>query len=76
MLSKYWNEFNILTKEHFYHSGGKLENRNSIVEALVYNFESHITKHDYELVPEGEQLAFFEKREKYLVDRLKKSLSV
>lgn len=39
MIDKYWNEFNIITKDHFYHSGGKLENRQSVVEALVYNFD-------------------------------------
>lgn len=39
MIDKYWSEFNILTKDHFYHSGGKIENRKSIVEALVINFD-------------------------------------
>lgn len=33
-----WSRFNILTKDHFYHVGGKEENRNPIVEALVVNF--------------------------------------
>lgn len=33
-----WQRFNILTKDHFYHVGGKEENRNSVVEALVVNF--------------------------------------
>src|SRR5690606_23787498 len=39
MISKYWDKFNIVTKDHFYHSGGKIENRKSVVEALVCNFE-------------------------------------
>jgi len=39
MIAKYWDRFNIQTKDHFYHSGGKVENRRSIVEALVYNFQ-------------------------------------
>jgi DNA adenine methylase len=30
-----------LTKEHFYHVGGKEENRNPVVEALVVNFVTH-----------------------------------
>lgn len=30
-----WQRFQILTKEHFYHLGGKEENRNSMVEALM-----------------------------------------
>ena len=39
MVAHYWNKFNILTQKHFYHSGGHIENRHSIVEALVFNFE-------------------------------------
>ena len=39
MIEKYWNKFNIVTKDHFYHSGGNIENRRTIVEALVCNFE-------------------------------------
>lgn len=39
MMSRLWNEFNVCTKDHFYHSGANLENRHSIVEALVFNFE-------------------------------------
>jgi len=38
MISKFWNKFNIVTKDHFYHSGGNIENRRTIVEALVCNF--------------------------------------
>lgn len=39
MIKKFWNKFNIVTKDHFYHSGGNIENRRTIVEALVCNFE-------------------------------------
>lgn len=39
MIKKFWNKFNIITKYHFYHSGGSIENRKSVVEALVCNFE-------------------------------------
>jgi len=39
MLQRYWGQFNITTLNHFYHNGGNLENRHSMVEALVYNFE-------------------------------------
>lgn len=39
MISRYWGRFNVITKEHFYHSGGHIENRHSVVEALVYNFD-------------------------------------
>lgn len=33
----YWEQFNILTREHFYHIGAKEENRNPMIEALVTN---------------------------------------
>ncbi len=38
MIDKFWNKFNIVTQDHFYHGGGKIENRRTIVEALVCNF--------------------------------------
>jgi DNA adenine methylase len=48
MIEKFWNKFNIVTKDHFYHNGGKIENRRTIVEALVCNFDtSHIGSSDY-----------------------------
>ncbi|MDR3172226.1 MAG: DNA adenine methylase, partial [Treponema sp.] len=61
MMDKYWNNFNIVTKDHFYHSGGKLENRNSVVEALVFNFNTNIEKHNYQSVPVEQQLFLYEK---------------
>ena len=39
MVSRYWNRFNVTTRDHFYHGGGHIENRHSIVEALVFNFD-------------------------------------
>ncbi len=47
MISKYWDRFNIITRNHFYHSGGKIENRRSVVEALVCNFniDERVAKH-------------------------------
>ena len=39
MIKKYWNNFNIQTTEHFYHSGAHIENRHPMVEALVFNFD-------------------------------------
>ena len=41
MIDKYWGQFNVTTKEHFYHGGGKIENRHEMIEALVYNFDLH-----------------------------------
>lgn len=39
MLERFWGGFNIVTREHFYHGGGRLENRHAMVEALVFNFD-------------------------------------
>jgi DNA adenine methylase len=33
-----WSAHSILKREHFYHVGGKEENRNPVIEALVTNF--------------------------------------
>ena len=40
MIGKFWNIFNIVTKDHFYHNGGNIENRRTVVEALVCNFDT------------------------------------
>jgi len=32
-----WSGHSVLTREHFYHVGGKEENRNAVIEALVTN---------------------------------------
>jgi DNA adenine methylase len=48
MIKKFWNKFNIVTKDHFYHSGGNIENRKKIVEALVCNFDiDNIQSHNH-----------------------------
>lgn len=48
MINKFWNKFNIVTKDHFYHSGGNIENRRTIVEALVCNFNlDNIQEHNH-----------------------------
>ncbi len=39
MIERLWGKFNVITKDHFYHSGGHIENRHAIVEALVFNFD-------------------------------------
>jgi len=39
MVEKYWSEFNVVTTDHFYHAGGKIENRSTVTEALYFNFE-------------------------------------
>lgn len=39
LIELYWRKFNIITRDHFYHSGAKIKNRRPMVEALVFNFE-------------------------------------
>ena len=39
MIDKFWSKFNVVTKDHFYHNGGNIENRRTVVEALVCNFD-------------------------------------
>lgn len=65
MISKYWDKFNIITRDHFYHSGGKIENRNTIVEALVFNFdlEEGIKEHNHRMEKKPEQLKIFEEQQ-------------
>lgn len=60
MIGKYWSNFNIVTRDHFYHSGGKIENRKSIVEALVFNFDSAIEDHNHGVVEKPEQLVLLD----------------
>lgn len=37
-ISTLWSAYNIKTAEHFYFVGAKESNRNSVTEALIYNF--------------------------------------
>lgn len=37
-IASHWSHYHILTREHFYHVGGKEENRNPMIEALITNF--------------------------------------
>jgi len=62
-IERLWSKFNILTKEHFYHVGANEDNRNSMLEALVMNFEPE--KPFEEPLLKREQIALFEKSEKY-----------
>lgn len=48
MINKFWKNFNIVTKDHFYHNGGSIENRRTVVEALVCNFNiDHFELHNH-----------------------------
>mgnify|MGYP006276688363 CR=1 FL=1 len=44
-IDKFWKKFNMVTREHFYHVGGKEENRNPMREALIMNFQEPISAH-------------------------------
>jgi DNA adenine methylase len=44
-IKLFWQDFNILTREHFYHVGGQEKNRNPVIEALVTNYEPRIDEH-------------------------------
>jgi DNA adenine methylase len=62
MIKKYWNKFNIITKDHFYHNGANIENRKSVVEALVCNFDvNDFAQHNHEKKEKSriEQLEIF-----------------
>lgn len=39
-----WSQYNLLTKEHFYHVGAKEDNRNPMLEALATNFGASYTE--------------------------------
>ncbi|MBN2029796.1 Dam family site-specific DNA-(adenine-N6)-methyltransferase [bacterium] len=70
MISKLWSKFNIVTRDHFYHSGGNIENRRAIVEALVFNFPASIKKHNYGIEPKPEQLLLLKERSTYIAKQL------
>ena len=61
MIEKFWGKFNVVTKDHFYHNGGNIENRRTVVEALVCNFETgDFTLHNHGLKEKitSEQMQF------------------
>lgn len=68
-----WSKFNIATRDHFYHSGGKIENRRSVVEALVFNFPANIRKHNHGLEPKPEQMVLLEERAEYITQQVSRA---
>lgn len=62
-ITSLWSEFTVLTKEHFYHVGGKEENRNPVVEALVVNFA---TEAEEDVEEKSEQFMLLENSAKYI----------
>ena len=61
-IGKYWSDFHLLTKEHFYHVGALEENRNAVLEALIMNYPPPAPQVERMTV----QLALFEQRDAYL----------
>lgn len=47
-IKKFWSKFNIITRNHFYHVGGREINRNPMIEALILNFEPNNIKEPQE----------------------------
>lgn len=46
-IDMYWKRFNIYKKEHFYHFGGEISHRNTMIESLVTNIENKLYKEKY-----------------------------
>ena len=44
-IDELWSKYRILTREHFYHVGAREDNRNSMLEALVMNYEVECGDH-------------------------------
>lgn len=69
-IDSLWSKFNMVTRDHFYHSGGKIENRRSIVEALIFNFPASLRKHNHVVTPKEEQLMLLEERAEYICQQV------
>lgn len=62
-----WSDFNVITRQHFYHVGANESNRKPMLEALITNFEplhkdsnqNEVLTDDYEI--HSQQLKLFEK---------------
>lgn len=54
-IEKLWGSYNKIMKEHYYHVGGKIENRNSVTEALIINY-NNISKKQHNQISNHQQL--------------------
>ncbi|MCK9223951.1 MAG: Dam family site-specific DNA-(adenine-N6)-methyltransferase [Candidatus Muirbacterium halophilum] len=61
-IENLWAKFPILTRNHFYHVGGRVSNRNPMVEALITNYNAEPIEYEQERI---EQLKLFEKIAEY-----------
>ncbi len=62
-IQELWGEFNIFTREHFYHVGASEDNRKPMLEALVANYVSAGSKEDVRI--QQEQLRLLEGKSTY-----------
>lgn len=62
-IDSLWGEFNILTREHFYHVGGSEKNRNPMIEAIITNYDTSV--YEYREQKRQEQLMLLEKQASY-----------
>jgi DNA adenine methylase len=61
-----WGEFNILTREHFYHVGASEKNRNPMIEAIITNFDPPLNIYAEPSTPV--QLRLLETRANYAIE--------
>jgi DNA adenine methylase len=61
-IKNLWSAHSILTREHFYHVGGKETNRNPVTEALVTNFTAIFGEREK---MDSTQYTLFENQAKY-----------
>lgn len=64
-IDSLWGEFNILTREHFYHVGGSEKNRNPMIEAIITNYDTSIYENQEQA--RQEQLMLLEEQAAYSV---------
>jgi len=65
-----WSKFNIVTRDHFYHSGAKIDNRRSVVEALLFNFPANVKNHNHGIEIKPEQMMLLEERAEYIAQQV------
>ncbi len=64
-IESLWSQFNILTREHFYHVGGSEKNRNPMIEAIITNYDTSIYENQEQ--ERQEQLVLLEEQAAYSV---------
>lgn len=55
-LARFWGDFHVVTREHFYHAGAKEANRRPMIEALVMNFPPKKVVVDEPELDEGDEI--------------------